>query len=258
MLKSFLSVLAGGAVFATICVADAQQADKLQRIGVVHAGGAYQRMVDGLRDGLRESGLQERKNFVLHEREVRDLKAVEPAARHLVSEGVHLLFTMPSSVTLRAKDATSDIPIVFYVGTDPVRTGLVQSFATPGGRLTGLYHPATDLGAKRLELVKQLLPQASRVLLIYDPHNPLASQSVQLTRRAAQKLGLEIVERHVRSIEEVVATVEALPSGAADILFQISDPMVVSAAARIGQLTKQRKLPMFALDLSTAESVALA
>jgi putative ABC transport system substrate-binding protein len=115
---------------------EAQQA-RVYRIGVILQGGPYSAAIDGLRDGLRELGLEEGKQFVLHVRDTKgDLKSVEAAARSLEEQKVDLIYVLGTSVTLAAKRATKSVPIVFYVGTDPVAVGLVESFRKPGGRLT--------------------------------------------------------------------------------------------------------------------------
>jgi putative ABC transport system substrate-binding protein len=138
--------------------AEAQQ-PKPYRIGVLLPGVAWYEIIDGLRFGLRELGLEEGKQFVLDIRDTKgDLKAAEEAARNLEQEKVNLIFATRSSVTIAARQATAGIPIVFSAGSDPVVLGLVDSFAKPGGRLTGVYEPGTDLTAKRLEILKEILP----------------------------------------------------------------------------------------------------
>ena len=115
------------------------RAQKVDRIGVVTAGGAWYEVIDGLRVGLKQLGLTEGKHFALT---IRDTKgstaAAEEAAKSLEREKVSLLYTTQTSVTLAAKRATADTPIVFCAGADPVELGLVASFAKPSGRLTGV------------------------------------------------------------------------------------------------------------------------
>src|SRR5437867_2422258 len=121
------------------------QPAKLQRIGVIHQGGAFEAAFRGMVAGLKQAGLVEGKHFVLHVRDTKgSLREVETAARQLESERVDMLFTVTTSVTIAAKKATRDIPIVFYAGGDPVRFGLVKSYAKPGDRLTGVQQPSFD------------------------------------------------------------------------------------------------------------------
>jgi len=152
---------------------EAQQSGKVYRVGVIHQGGSYGAVIQGLREGLGELGFEERKHFVLDVRNTKgNLRDVEEAARDLVRARVDLLYTVPTSVSLAAKRATEDVPIVFCAGTDPVGLGLVESLAKPGGRLTGIHFLSTDLTAKRLEVLKELLPKARRIVTFYDPANP--------------------------------------------------------------------------------------
>ena len=130
-----------------------------------------------------------------------DLKVAEEAARNLEQEKVNLIFATRSSITIAARRATAGIPIVFSAGSDPVVLGLVDSFAKPGGRLTGVYEPGTDLTAKRLEILKEIIPKLRRVLAFYDPRNAVASQSAKLAREEARLRGVEFVERRFASVE---------------------------------------------------------
>ena len=135
--------------------AQAQQA-RVYRVGIVHEGGPYYVAVDGLKEGLRDLGLAEGTHYVLETRDLKgDRKAAESAARSLEREKVDLIYTVATSVTTAVKRATTEVPIVFAVGSDPVVAGLVESFARPGGRLTGVHYQASaDVQAKRLQILK--------------------------------------------------------------------------------------------------------
>jgi len=240
------SALAGIPILALIAmtlVAEAQQ-DRVYRVGVILQGGSYSATIDGLRDGLKELGLEERKQVVLDVRDAKgDLKSVEAAARSLEGEKVDLIYAIATSVTLAAKRATKSVPIVFYAGTDPVAVGLVESFRKPGGRLTGIHGQLTDLTAKRLELLKEMIPKLHRVVTFYSPDNPAAQQSVKIAREAARRLKVELVERPVASVEELRAGLHALRPGEADALFYVSDAMVSSQPELIIDATAAKNLP---------------
>ena len=136
----------------------AQQA-RVYRVGVIHEGGPFSAAVDGLRAGLRELGFEEGKQFAIEFRDLKgDRNAAEEAARSRKQGRVDLIFVVSTSVVTTVKRATAEVPIVFAVGADPVATGLVESFAKPGGRLTGLHYLSADLRAKRLEILKEILP----------------------------------------------------------------------------------------------------
>ena len=154
------SILIAAILLAVAVLADAQQA-KLYRIGVVTAGGAWYETIDGLRVGLRQLGLEEGKQFTLALRDTKgDTKAAEEAAKNLEQEKANLIYTTQTSVTIATRRATADISIVFCAGADPVVLGLVDSFAKPGGRLTGVFYRLTDLTAKRLEITQRDYPKA--------------------------------------------------------------------------------------------------
>jgi putative ABC transport system substrate-binding protein len=240
------SVLAGIPIFALLAlslVAEAQQA-RVYRVGVVLQGGSYSATIDGLRDGLKELGLEDGKQVVLDVRDAKgELKSVEAAARSLEGEKVDLIYAIATSVALAAKRATKSVPIVFYAGTDPVAVGLVESFRKPGGRLTGIHGQLTDLTAKRLELLKEMIPKLHRVVTFYSPANPAAQQSVKFAREAARRLKVELVERPVASVEELRAGLRALRPGEADAFFYVSDAMVTTQAEMIIDTARAQKLP---------------
>jgi putative ABC transport system substrate-binding protein len=246
------------ALFALPHAVEAQQ-PRVYRVGVILQGGIYSQAVDGLRDGLKELGLEEGKQFVLDVRDTKsDLKSVEVAARSLEGEKVDLIVAITTSVTLAAKRATKSVPIVFYGGTDPVSVGLVESFRKPGGRLTGIHRQTTLLTAKRLELLKEMIPRLRRVVTFYNPDNPAAQQAVKIARDAARQLKVELVERPVASVEELRAGLRALRPGEADAFFYVSDGMVTSQAELIIDTARAKRLPTMFQDKESVAKGALA
>ena len=243
IIRGALTVALVLAMLAAPLAAEAQQA-RVYRIGVILQGGPYFAAVDGLRDGLRDLGLEEGKQFVLLVRDTKgDLKSVEAAARSLEEQKVDLIYTLGTSVTLAAKRATKSVPIVFYAGTDPVAVGLVESFRKPGGRLTGVNGQFTDLTAKRLELLKEMIPRLRRVVTFYSPDNPAAQRSMTIARDAARQLKVELVERPVASVEELRAGLRALRPGEADAFFFVGDAMVNSQEELILDTARTKRLP---------------
>jgi len=240
--RAFMGVLTGGLLAAPLMV-EAQQA-RVYRIGVVLQGGPYFADIDGLRDGLKEFGLVEGKHFVLDVRDTKgDLTLVESAARALEEQKVDLIYSITTSVTLAAKRATKSVPIVFYSGTDPVAVGLVESFRRPGGRLTGVYGRFTELTAKRLELLKEMMPRLRRVVIFYSPDNPAAQISMRIARDAAGRLQVKLVERPVDSVEALRTGLRALRPGEADAFIYASDAMIVSQEELLLDTARVKKLP---------------
>lgn len=216
----------------------------VHRVGVVHQGGGdYESAMDGLREGLRELGLEEGKQIVLHVRDVKgDLKAVEAAAKSLEAEKVELIVPFSTSTTLAVKRATQRVPIVFYAGTDPVSVGLVESIRKPGGRLTGIHGRTTDLTAKRLELLRELVPSLRRVVVFYNPDNRAARESLAIARSTARQLKVELLERPVASVEALRAGLRALRPGEVDAYLHVSDAMMTSQADLIIETARAKKL----------------
>ena len=128
--------------------------------------------------------------------------------RNFEQEKIDLIYTTSTNSTIAARRATTEIPIVFCAGTDPVVVGLVDSFAKPGGRLTGVYHPSTDLTAKRLEILKEMVPKLRRVVIFYDPRLRTGIESSKFAREAAQQMGLQLLERHFATVEELQARLQ--------------------------------------------------
>ena len=252
MTKKISVFLLATVLLAAVPLAEAQQT-KLYRVGVLIPGIAYAyEIVDGLRVGLRELGLEEGKQYVLEIRDTKgDAKAAEEAARNLEQEKVNLIYATRTSVTIAAKRATADIPIVFSAGADPVVLGLVESFAKPGGRLTGIYEPGTDLTAKRLEILKEIVPKLRRIVTFYDPRSPVGIESSKSARAAAKQLGVELVERHIASVDDLQSGVRALKAGEVDAFFQLSDPITQSQAQLIIDTARVKRLPTMFLDQSS-------
>jgi ABC-type uncharacterized transport system substrate-binding protein len=180
---SVLSSLFVVLLLAVAVMAEAQQ-PKLYRVGVITSGGAWYETIAGLRLGLRQLGLEEGKQFILAIRDTKgDPKTAEEAARNLEQDKVNLIYTTASSVAIAARRATAEVSIVFAAGADPVDLGLVESFAKPGGRFTGVYYRDADLTAKRLETLKEIVAKLHRIVTFYNQSNPVASKSATLARR---------------------------------------------------------------------------
>jgi putative ABC transport system substrate-binding protein len=246
------------ALYTSPGCAEAQQT-RAFRVGVIHQGGSYDQAIVGLQNGLRELGWKQGEQYLLHMRNAKgDLKAVGAAASSLEAEKVDLICAFSTSTTLSARDATKTVPIVFHVGTDPVKIGLVKSFRQPGGRLTGVYSQVTDLTAKRLQILKEMVPRLRRVMSFYNPDNPSALESVKVAREGAQQLDVTPVERPVRSVEELRVAMRALRPGEVDGLLHISDAMLTSQSELLVDIVKTKKLPLIMQDKESVVRGGLA
>jgi putative tryptophan/tyrosine transport system substrate-binding protein len=197
--------------------AGAAESRRLQQIGVLTTFWGPTPWVAGLRDGLLALGYHEGRQFEIGVRFTQgDLAALHVAARELVQGGVDLLVADSDHAAKAAQLATTHIPIVFMGVGDPVGMGLIQSFAQPGGNLTGVTTLNLELVPKRLELFRELVPSLRRVLFPYDATEAYAAAELRAYRDAARQLGIVLVEQPVRTLEEARAALTQLGKDAVD------------------------------------------
>ncbi len=173
----------------------------------------------GLRDGLAELGYRENEHFVIGVRFTQGNPAELPAAaRQLVERGADILVTGGGGANeaKAAQTATARIPIVFMSGGDPVRAGLVRSLARPGGNVTGVADLDAELGPKRMEIFRELIPGLKRVLFPYDAGDPTIVSQLDGYRAAARRLGVSLIEKPVRTQDEARAVLASVQKGEVD------------------------------------------
>ena len=172
----------------------------------------------GLRDGLLKLGYREDKDFVIGSRFVKgDISILRRAARELIQFGANLIFAVTPRATQAAQQETTQLPIVFAGGAvDPVKLGLVESFARPGGNVTGIADLAIELGPKRLQLFREIMPALKRILFPYDATDAFAREELESYRQAARSLGLELVEKAVTTEAEAQQVIAAARKGDVD------------------------------------------
>ena len=197
-------LLVSGGVFSGN--ASAAKRDGPIRVGVLTASWGPTPQVVGLRDGLVKLGYREHEQFVMGVRFTQgDVTVLPTVARELVEYGVDVIIADADASAKAAQKATSTIPIVFVSVSHPVKLGLVQSFARPGGNITGVTELDLDLSAKRLQLFQEMIPGMKRVLFPYDPSDVYAVAAVNVYRDAARRLGIALVEQRIRTQEEAQA-----------------------------------------------------
>ena len=178
--------LVGGAAATWLLVALAQQAGKVKRIGFLRVGPPPAAFIGGFQKGLREQGLVEGQHFVIEYAIAQNSAQVFKAATELVGRKVDIIIASGTPSVLPAADAAGQIPVVFVATLDPVATGLVTSLARPGRNVTGMTSISGDLIAKRLELIRELLPKLTRVAILVREASPTAAQYVHETQAAAR------------------------------------------------------------------------
>jgi putative ABC transport system substrate-binding protein len=216
--------------------------------------------IEGLREGLRATGLEEGRHVALLLRNVRgDVAAAEATARALErDEKVDLIVAIGTTTARAAKRGTEEVAIVFAAGNDPVAAGLVEGMATPGGRLTGFHFLTVDLTAKRLEILREMMPKLRRVVTFYDPSTLGAVTSLAALREAAGKLDIEVVAQQVTSPEELRDRLYTMAAAEAEAFFFISDFLVIVHLPLVMEAANTLGLPTMATELSAVRTGALA
>jgi putative tryptophan/tyrosine transport system substrate-binding protein len=243
--RDFIMFL-GGAAVAWPLAAQAQQ--PMPVIGFLGSASPdlYVRALRAFREGLSETGYVEARNVAIEYRWADGQNDRLPAlAADLVRHQVSVIVAPGSTpAALAAKAATATIPVVFQGGTDPVAAGLVASLARPGGNVTGVTNLNTELGQKRLELLRELVPTANVIALLVNPTSSFIAEAVSRDLRAAARtLGLQL---HIlnasteRDFDTVFATFAQLR---ADALVIAPDAMFISRSEQLGVLTLQHAVP---------------
>ncbi|MGH7775064.1 MAG: ABC transporter substrate-binding protein [Candidatus Binatia bacterium] len=225
---------------------EAEEASQIPRVGVLvpELQRLESQVVNGLRDGVKELGYHERKSILIEVRNAKgDRTALESMARELLSLKVRLILTTGTRATRVAKEATREIPIVFVHPADPVALGLVNSMAQPGGNTTGVAGLSLQMTEKRMELLKEVVPKLRQIHVFYDANNKFSKENFALAQKAAAKLGLEVAERPIKSVEELKASISGIQKGEGDALFHVPDDLVEGQADFIFEAARKVKLP---------------
>ena len=226
--------------------ADAQQAAKAPRIGVLHVGApaAVSHLVEAFKQGLREHGYVEGQNIVVERRfgEARAERISEVAAE-LVRLKVDVIAVGTDVGIAAVRQQTKTIPIVMANSTDPVATGFVASLARPGGNVTGLSTMSPELSAKRLELLKEAVPGLSRVAIMWNPDARGAVLDYKETEGAARSLRLQLESVEVNRADDFNRAFSALTTGRAGALIVAPSLLFFTNRGQIASLAQKNRLP---------------
>jgi putative ABC transport system substrate-binding protein len=239
--REFITLLGGGAAWPL--AARAQQGGKLPTIGFLGAdASAFAPWTAAFVARLRELGWIEGRTIAIEYRwsEGRTERYAEIAAE-FVRLNVDVIVTVGSAVPT-VKQATSAIPIVFAVGIDPVGSGLVASLAKPGANVTGLSLQATNLAGKRLELLREVVPQLRRLAIIFNVGNAQPVLEMGETQAAARMLGLDVAPLVIQRAEDIAPAFEGVKAKA-DALYVAIDQLMVANLTRILDLALGTRLP---------------
>jgi len=243
--REFIALVVGGLVVWPLA-ASAQEPAKVWRMAVLSPGMSGQSpALQAFRQGLRDVGYVEGKNLAILWKFGGDsVDRLTILAEEAVASKVDVIFAINTSAALAAKNATSTIPIVVTRVSDPIRTGLVASFSHPGGNVTGLTTVSEELEGKRLELLREALPQLVRVAVLWNPANPGHAMNVKELETAAQRLGLQVFALGIKRADELPTTIERAINSQAGALFVIDDLVLSSYQAQILELTQKTRLPV--------------
>ena len=248
-MKQLFSILLFVAVVVVAAIAHAQQPKKIPRIGYLSSTDRANESTraEGIRLALRALGYIEGQNIATEYRfaEGKGHRIPELAAE-LVRLKVDIIVVTGGNDRIQAvKNATKTIPIVMTgTGADPVQEGLIESLARPGGNLTGITNLSTELGGKRLELLKEAVPTLTRVGVIYDAANPSSVREVKEELRvAARALGLTVQPWEVRAADGFEKVFSALGKQRPDGLYVLTGPLMFTNAKRIASFALKSRLP---------------
>ena len=253
--REFITLL-GGAAAAWPLAARAQQ-PSMPVIGFLHSQSpdGLTEVVREFRRGLKEAGYVEGENVAIEYRWAENQTGRLPElAAELVRRGVAVIAAMDTGSSLPAKAATTTIPVVFLVGGDPVRHGLVTSLARPGGNLTGTNFFTSELVAKRLELLRELVPAAKRVAVLV---NPAYAETTEITVRdadaAARAMGMQIQVLEAGTSRDINAAFASLAREPPDALFVAPGPLFTSRRVQLTQLAARHAVPAIYSQRLSAE-----
>jgi ABC-type uncharacterized transport system substrate-binding protein len=238
--REFVALL-GGAAAAWPFAAESQQAGGVYRIGFLRNGPPPKTFIAGFRQGLRELGYIEGRNIAIEYGLALSAKRLPEAAADLVRRNVDIIIASGTPPVAAAKNAAPTIPIVFVANIDPVATGMVDSIARPGGNVTGFTLMSADLMGKRLALLREIVPDLSRVAIVYREKNPGNAEYLRQAELGARVLGLQqqiVPIRGPGDFERAFAEIRG--PGA---VIQMGDVLFTSHRKQMVELATKHRLP---------------
>ena len=241
------------ALLAAPLAAEAQPPTNTPRIGFLTAVplSVNSARIAAFRQGLRELGYVEGQNIVIEWRSAEgQLERLPSLAAELVRLKVDVIVTAGPSATRPAKAATVTIPIVMTNDNDPVANGFVASLARPGGNITGLSSLSAEIYGKRLELLKEIVPQLSRVAVLGDSAEPGHAQALRETEGAARTLRVQVQYLAVRGLHDIETAFRAARTGRADAVLTLPSAVLFSHRTQVVDLAGKSRLPVMYFSIA--------
>ena len=253
-MRALIAKLATGVLVLLLSVpltASAQQAEKAFKIGILSSGSpVYRDGVKIFKQSLFDLGYVEGRRVVFEERFVESAEGFRNAATELSQLTLDVLVAFTTQPAMAAKAATKTIPIVFAVVSDPVDSGLVATLARPGSNATGVALMQPDLSAKQLQLLKETLPQLSRVAVLWNAAHRGKMLEFKEIETAAPVLGIDVLSVKVRTQDDFRSAFSTLDQQSIQALIVLTEPLVVSQWADIRSFVTKRRLPDMYQDRS--------
>jgi len=245
--REFLGIV-GAAAVAWPLSGRAQQAGKIFRLAQLSGGTAVSRvpLVAALKGGMRDLGYVEGKNLVFEERHAEGkFENLPTLARELIAWNPDVLVVSTTPAALAVKQATFSLPVVFVSVADPIGVGLISTLAQPGGNITGVTNIGAELAGKRLEILKEMVPTASKVAVFINPADQNATLQMDSAKPAADKLAVRLDPvLHIRSGTDLKGAFETATRARADGALRMLDPIGIDLRHQTVQLAAEYKLPL--------------
>lgn len=259
--RQFLSFLGGAAAASIEQPWPAYAQPKVRRLGVLSQGSVRTHptpMFRTFQQGLRDLGWVEGHNLAIEWRfSEGSAKPLPRLAAELVGLSVELIVASPTRPALAAKEATSTIPVVFIQVADAVESGIVTNLARPGANVTGLSSMGSDLSGKRLELLKEALPGATRVAVLWNRPSQGSALVFRELELASKQLGLELKDIAIAGPDELDAAIHSAARAQPAAIMLIDDPVIASYRPQIASLAAEAVLPLFSIYSEYAEEGGL-
>ena len=242
--RQFITLLGGAAAWPL--AARGQQPTRIAKIGHLESGwpSSSPNLVAAFRQGLHGLGYIEGQNLFIERRYAEGSEERLPQlARELVEYGVDVIFAIGPPQALAAAKATDRIPIVFVGGGDPVAMGLVKSLAQPGGNLTGLTFVTVDLASKRMQLLKDAVPSAKRMAILWNPNNLVNKLELEKAAATAEALDLLPLPVEARVLDDIDGAFAAMKRQQADAALVLSSPLTFPNRPRIVGSALSARIP---------------
>jgi ABC-type uncharacterized transport system substrate-binding protein len=242
--REFITLLGGAAALPVTALA--QQASKVWRIGMLDTSSAVLNSanIDAFRQSLRQLGYVEGQNVLIEYRSGEGhIERFPELAAEMVRLNVDVIVTRGTPAAVAAKNATANIPIVMASIGEPVETGMVVSLAHPGGNVTGLSAFVTELTAKRVEILREVIPQISRIAMLDNMENRSVPAQWEQLKKAALALGLEPQLHDVRKPNDIGPAFDAAMARRADAISVGNDGVLIANRSQVAALAARHRLP---------------